>query len=191
MHLSIYFSSRLHHHAPIPAFPFLQMPDFDLRKQRPCQGRHTATGHLISAIKAVSSTAVHVQEESLLALPESPLLRLASLLPIRYPKSTRWASGCPSMTTETYSCGCVTGVQILVIPSTRLENRGATSQRATLLVQDSQFGSLALARKTLLGRANLAMWGKQEIQRPLYLHGAPALRANARCYFPYAYSRPI
>jgi len=29
------------------------------------------------------------------------------------------------------------------------------SQRATLLVQDSRFGSPALARKTLLGRANL------------------------------------
>jgi len=29
------------------------------------------------------------------------------------------------------------------------------SQRATLLVQDNQFGPPALARKTLLGRANL------------------------------------
>jgi len=77
MHLSIYFSSRLRRHAPIPAFPFLQMPNFNLHKQRPCRGRHTATGHSISVIKAVSSTAVHVQEESLLALPESPLLRLA------------------------------------------------------------------------------------------------------------------
>ena len=37
----------------------------------------------------------------------------------------------------------------------------------------------------------LARWGKQEIQRPLYLHCAPALRASARCYFPYAYSRAI
>jgi hypothetical protein len=77
MHLSIYFSLRLRHQASIPAFPFLQMPNFDLRKQQPCQGRHPATEHSISVIKAISSAAVHVQEESLLALTESPLLRLA------------------------------------------------------------------------------------------------------------------
>lgn len=50
---------------------------------------------------------------------------------------------------------CVTGVQFRGHPSTRLEDRGATSQQATFPVQDNRFGSPALARKTLSGRANL------------------------------------